>query len=470
MKNLNWIRGWLTLALVICASLFAIPAAFAATGPALQLSGIAVEKFKPKEQPNFWLAGLGIVGAASGSKLNQLREQHTELVNQANNLLEQTGSASWSKEKQAEFDSVMDQADSVKNQIDAHRRMQEEDRENNFKDIDDFKVKGKSEKSEARMAVDAFFRKKLEDRSPEEIAAIRNTMSTTTGSQGGYTVQTEIASVLIDALKDFGGMRREASQVTTAGGNDMSYPSSDGTAEVGELLTQNASSTSLDPSFGTVPVNAYKFGSKIIAIPMELLQDSAIDVEGFVFNRIRNRIGRVENQYFTTGTGTSQPNGIVTAASVGKIGTTGQTTSIIYDDLVDLEESIDYAYQEGGNRACWLISQALRKVVRKIKDTTGRPIWTPSYDAGIAGTKAEQLMGYDICINNDMPTPAANAKSLAFGDLSKYQIRDALDVVLYRWDDSAFTSKGQIGFMGIARAGGNLLDTAAVKLYQHSAT
>lgn len=466
MKQSNWMRGWLNLAIVIIASIFYVPAAFAMNSHS---SGPIWSSINQKS-PLGMEFGIGGIALAGIGRLKELREQHTELVNKAKNMLDQTGANSWSKEKQAEYDTILDEADRVGGLIENHRRLAEQEREEAFRDIDDFKANNNKKKSESSIAMDAFFRKKLEDRTPDEIAAIRNTMSTTTGSQGGYTVQTEVASTLIEALKDFGGMRREASQVTTAMGNDMSWPASDGTAEVGELVTQNTPSNDADTTFGTIPVTCYKFGSKIITIPIELLQDTTIDIEAFIFNRLRNRIGRIENQYFTTGTGTAEPKGLLTAASVGKIGTTGQTATIIYDDLVDVEESIDYAYQEGGNRSCWMMSQALRKVVRKIKDTTGRPIWTPSYDLSIVGAKAEQLLGYDVCINNDMPSPAANAKSLAFGDISKYLIRDAMDVTIFRFDDSTYMSKGQIGFLAWSRAGGNLLDTSSVKLYAHSAT
>jgi HK97 family phage major capsid protein len=80
------------------------------------------------------------------------------------------------------------------------------------------------------------------------------------------------------------------------------------------------------------------------------------------------------------------------------------------------------------------------------------------------------LLDYPVYINNDMPAPAASAKSVAFGNLSRYTIRDALQVTVRRLDDSTFLSKGQVGFLAWARSGGNLLDLGAVKLYQHSAT
>jgi HK97 family phage major capsid protein len=117
-----------------------------------------------------------------------------------------------------------------------------------------------------------------------------------------------------------------------------------------------------------------------------------------------------------------------------------------------------------------MFSQASRRVVRKIKDTAGRPIWTPSYDEGITSQTPDRLLGYPVYINNDMPTMAANAKSIAFGNFNRYLIRDAMDVTMFRFDDSAFMSKGQVGYLAWCRAGGNLLDLNSVKQYQNSAT
>nr|HQU63336.1 phage major capsid protein [Nitrosomonas sp.] len=207
---------------------------------------------------------------------------------------------------------------------------------------------------------------------------------------------------------------------------------------------------------------------KIIAVPIELLMDSQIDVEAFVRGRMQTRIGRITNQHFTTGTGTGQPRGVVTGSGAGKVGTTGQTTTVIYDDLVDLQESVDIAYQNGNER--FMFRQSMRAVVRKLKDGSSRPIWTPNYDLGASAGSPDLLLGTPVVINNDMPAPAANAKSIVFGDLSKYIIRDVMQVSMFRFTDSVYTSKGQVGFLAWMRAGGNLTDTAAVKHYQHSAT
>lgn len=402
--------------------------------------------------------------------MQALRERLSALNKEANHILAEKGAQTWTAEDQAKFDGLMDDAERTERQIAATKKMMDKEAEDNFRDAKPKKgADGKV--SDERRAYELFLRKSDRQLSQEEALLIRNTMSTTTGSEGGFTVQTEVAKSIIEALKSFGAMRRFAETITTSQGNDLSYPTTDGTSEEGEIIAQNTTATNADVTFGTRALTVYKFSSKVVAVPIELLQDSQIDVEALVKARLRTRIGRIQNRMFTSGTGTAQPTGLAVAASVGKVGTTGQTTTIIYDDLVDMIDSLDVAYTDEGDSPCrWMFPQTLRRTLRKIKDTAGRPIWMPSYDAGIVGGHTDMLLDYPVVINNDMPAPAANAKSLAFGQISKYMVRDAMAISLFRFDDSAYTKLGQVGFMAWARAGGNLMDLSAVKLYQHSAT
>jgi HK97 family phage major capsid protein len=399
--------------------------------------------------------------------IQALRERRNDLAKQANNQLANKGDAIWSPADKTAFDEIANQIDAVDSQIEATQRLLNLNAEQRFEDAPIVNPQD-TEKNSRRKVLDKLLRNGLSAMSKEEMAQIRNTMSVGTGNQGGYTVQSDVASDLVETIATYRGMRDEASRIVTASGGPLSYPTSDGSSEEGEIVAENASSASSDITFGTAPLNTFKFGSKIITVPIELLQDTSIDIIALINKRIRDRVGRIQNKKFTIGAGTTEPFGVTVSASVGKVGTTGQTVTFIYDDLIDLQESIDAAYDDGTQ--CFMMSQSARKVARKIKDTSGRPIWIPSYDASIAGGKCDQLLGADVCLNNHMPTPAANAKSIAYGQIGQYMIRDTLDVTIFRFEDSAYMSKGQVGFLAWARAGGNLLDTGAVKTYQHSAT
>ncbi|MFC5423036.1 phage major capsid protein [Bosea eneae] len=306
----------------------------------------------------------------------------------------------------------------------------------------------------------------------EDWEVVRNTMSTTTPSEGGYTVATDVATTVLDALKAFGGMRGVAGVISTSSGNPMSFPTSDGTAEEGEIVPENASASDADVSFGTAGLPVYKYSSKVVPVPFELLQDSSVDIEAFVRGRITTRLGRITNKHFTVGTGTGQPNGVITAAGIGVTAANGssQVTAITYDSLVDLQHSVDPAYREGGN-CRFMMNDSSVKVVRKIKDTNGRPIFVPGYEETSPGGAPDRLLGNPITVNQNMAAMAASARSIAFGDFKHYAIRDVMAVEMFRFTDSAYTKKGQVGFLAWMRSGGNLLDVGgAVKVFINAAS
>ncbi|KFE51128.1 phage major capsid protein [Pseudomonas syringae] len=402
--------------------------------------------------------------------IQALRERRNGMAVEARKLMDDTKDQKWTAEHQTKYDNLTGEISDIDGRIAREQKVLDLAAENHF--VDNSQRDGKKANDDPLSDVkifDAWTRRGEKGLSAEQAVKLYNTMSTTTGSEGGYTVPALVAASLIDSLKLFGGMRATSELLTTAAGNALSFPTTDGTTEIGEILAENAQATGSDPVFGTVGLNVFKYSSKIITVPIELLQDSSVDIEAFIRKRIIQRIGRITNQNFTTGTGTGQPRGIVTAASSGKVAATGQTLTVTYDDLIDLLESVDEAYQLGGN-CKFMFSQSIRKVLRKLKDTAGRPIWTPGYEAGITAGAPDLLVGKEVALNNDMPVPAANAKSIIYGDLSKYIIRDAMQVNLMRFDDSAYASKGQVGFLAFVRSGGNLVDSSAVKYFQHSAT
>jgi HK97 family phage major capsid protein len=207
------------------------------------------------------------------------------------------------------------------------------------------------------------------------------------------------------------------------------------------------------------------YTSKLVRVSLQLLNDNAFDLESWLAGVLGRRIGRAQNQHFTTGTGTAQPEGVQTNAVIGKTGATGQTTSVTYDDLIDLIHSVDPAYRNSG-RAQFMLNDASLSAARKLKDGQNRPLWEPSIQVGTP----DGLLGYGYTINQDMPVMAANAKSIMFGDFyAGYLIRDVQDVQLLRLAER-YADYLQVGFLAFARTDGTPQDTAAYRAYRNSAT
>ena len=402
------------------------------------------------------------------TKIQALRENRAELARQFKGLLESTGDAPLSKEQKEKLDDWTDQIGRIDDTLSAMQRLAEMESDKQIADVT--KLAPGQAAGRGNQLLQKWLRGGDKALTAEEWHEIRNTMSTTTAGEGGYTVQTDVAKSIADALKAYGGVREVADVIRTEGGNPLKFPASDGTSETGEMIAENTTATGADPSFTEVALNVYKFSSKIAAVPIELLQDSAVDIEAFVMNRLTTRLGRITNSYFTTGTGSSQPKGVVAAATEGKVGTTGQATSIIYDDLVDLVHSVDPAYRNLG-RARFMMNDGSVKIIRKLKDDASRPIWVPGYEAGITQGVPDTLLGYPVSVNQAMAVMAANAKSILFGDFSFYKVRDVMNMTLFRFTDSAYAKLGQVGFLMWMRSGGTLVDVGgALRYYANSAS
>jgi len=286
---------------------------------------------------------------------------------------------------------------------------------------------------------------------------------TTTG--GGYMIARQFSNELERAMLWYGGMIGTGRVIDTATGAPLDWPTSDDTTNTGRLLAINTAATQTGFTVGVVVFDAYKYSSDSVLVPVELMQDSAFDIDSLVGAMLGERLGRILNNHLTIGTGVSQPNGVVTASFLGKTGTTGQTTAVIYDDLVDLVYSVDRNYR--GN-AKFMMADASVAKIRKLKDSQNLPIWQAG--SPTAG-EPDLLLGYPIIINNDVPVMAANAKSILFGDFSKYIVRRVKDITLLRLNER-YAESHQVGFLAFARFDGDLIDagTHPIRHYANSAT
>jgi HK97 family phage major capsid protein len=404
-----------------------------------------------------------------------MREKRVTIASEAQAILTtaETEKRALSAEENVAFDKAHTEIEELRGQIERVERQESVEREMNAsKGRQTVENRGSQaatddeEKIERRnQAFNQFIRGGTDGVAPENREALTELRAQGLGnSAGGYTVAPAFYNHLEEGLLAFGGMRQVSTIIATETGATMPMPTENDTGNVGAILAENAAVSEVDVTFGIVNLGAYKYSSKSVLISLELLQDSAFDMNSFLARKLAERIARIQNAHFTTGTGSSQPNGIVTAATVGKTGATGQTSSVIYDDLVDTLHSVDPAYREGSQ---WMMHDSSLKIIKKLKDSQGHPLWQPS----LIASQPDTLLGYGIQINQQMAVMAANAKSIAFGQLSKYFIRDVKGITVVRLAER-YADFGQVGFLAFARADGNLLDagTHPVSLYVNSAT
>lgn len=278
-----------------------------------------------------------------------------------------------------------------------------------------------------------------------------STLSSTSPEDGNYLIANEAMGPLERALLAFGGMRQASTIVRTQTGANYPIPTNNDTGNKGRLVAEGVIATKKDPAFGQLVLNSYRFSSNEILVSLELLQDSNENLAALIGSLCGEQIGRILNDYFTTGSGSSQPNGIVTASTAS--GTQLAAKTPTYAELVATEHAVDPEYRNG---AAWMFHDTMFAEIKKITDaSTGRPIWLPNMVQGAPDT----ILGYPYFINQSMAVAAASgaAKALLFGNLKKYIIRDVRDITLFRLDE-LYAEYYQAAFVAFSRHDGDLLD------------
>lgn len=267
---------------------------------------------------------------------------------------------------------------------------------------------------------------------------------------GGYTCPPEFVTRVESALKAFAGIRQtRATILRTSTGNDIPMPTSDDTSNKGERIGENKAVSEKDIEFGAKVLRAYIYSSRMVRASLVFLQDTAIaNVEGWLTDRLGERIGRKFADDSINATGNNEPEGLASVTVLGKQG--GSQTKIKYDELVDLEHSIDPAYRRQSE---FLLGDGLLRELKKLKDGEGRPLWV----AGVAVREPDRILGYPYAVCMEIPNPAAGGITAYFGDFSKFHIRDVQAMQLLRLSER-YAEFLQVAFLLFTRHDCMLLD------------
>lgn len=290
---------------------------------------------------------------------------------------------------------------------------------------------------------------------------IENRAQTTSSTAGGYTVPTELQAELIRTIAIWGPMYdgNVIRELVTTGGNAFPFPTINDTANTGVAGTEGTTLTddgTADAAFGQKQLDAFSFNTKWIRVSKELADDSILVMETVLGELLGERLGRLANAQLTTGTGSSAPNGIVTATSAGK--TAASTTVFTADEIIDLEHSIDAAYR-GAPSFGFMFHDTVLAAIRKLKDGQGNYLWTAgNYQQGVPAT----INGRRFYINNAMASAFTTGQKLILaGDFKKYFVRKVGAPLIGAIQDKDFWPG--FGIAGWIRFDGELMDAAAIK-------
>lgn len=413
--------------------------------------------------------------------LKEMQEKREKLVTQARAALDEitkNTDESRSAELEARHDAIMVEFDALEARIKREERMASieaasEQRSTARRPIGpDTEQRGEGGGDEPTIEYRHVFAKVLcgaevSELEPEERAILRagvakfeqRVQTVGTNSAGGYTVPTTLMTEIVRVMKDWGPMFDEdvARVLNTPSGNPMTLPTVDDTAKTPEAHTEGAALTDdggKDVELGQKVLNAYAFDTEFIQWSWELDMDSVFDMELLLASLLGERLARLGNKQLTTGTGSSAPNGIVTASTLGK--TAAAAAAIAADELIDLQHSVNAAYRRSP-KCRWQFADTTLAAIRKLKDGDGNYLWQMG-DVKVGAP--DLLLGKPYSVNDDIAPIGAAAKAVIFGDHSKYFVRKVGPIVVGVLRERFWPN---LGIAGLMRFDGELADTAAVK-------
>lgn len=341
----------------------------------------------------------------------------------------------------------------------------------------------RGETPEARAYRSAFAGWMRRSRDPESITALNNAgkaleqrstlAATTTGAAGGFALPEQIAAQIARLSVDISPIRQIARVVTVGTSDYKELFDTNGAAFewVGETGTRSQTNTpdlaEVAPTFGTASARP--------RATEESLDDLFFDVENWLITSAAEAIAAGEGAAFVGGNGTNRPTGflsgptpVTTVDASRAFGTlqyvaSGQAAALptSADTMLDMVYSLRARYRAN---ARWVAQKATLASVRKYKGTDGQYLWQPSLVVG----QPDMFLGYPITEAEDMPSVAANAFPLAFGDFREgYLIADRVGMRITRDD---ITLPGFVQFYIRRRVGGRLRNTQAIKLLKIAAS
>jgi len=274
------------------------------------------------------------------------------------------------------------------------------------------------------------------------------------------TVPKSFFDQVFDVARLVGPMLDVGQRINTTSGEDITIP----TLTAYSTATLKAAGSALaesEPTYSSITLGAYKYGL-LIPVSNELIADAGFDISAHLAEQAGNGLGYAVNAALTTGTGSSQPNGVVTAAGSGITGGTGVTGAFTADNLIDLQYQLDGAARRLPGVAYMATGSSIG-AMRKLKDDAGQYL----YQVNVG--QPDTFAGYSVIENPGMAAAGTGAKSVLFGHMPSYKVRVAGGVQVATSTDYAFNTDSTV-FRVLMRVDGDLTHASHIKYFQGGAS
>jgi len=359
-------------------------------------------------------------------------------------------------EEMTRWNQLDDEQEALKKEVDMLRKQEILDQEEEVR-MDGVEKATGSDPEKRKEAQSLAFRsylmrgeQKLTAKELEILTERRTDQTVGTTTQGGFLVPEGFKAELDKAMLPYIAMFNFARILNTNTGNDIPWPMMNDTTNKGELLSEASTFNAQAIAFTSQTLKSYMFDSKVVTVSYQLLQDSALPIEQIVAEALAERIGRILNQYFTTGTGSSQPEGVTyNASDSGEVSLIAGPTR---DNIVGLYHSLNADYRKNGT---FMFEDSIMKALKLLEIGTAdaRPLWQPSMRVG----EPDTIEGRPYIINDEMASLGSGETIMLFGDFKKFIIRMATDFTLIRLNE-LYAANFTVGFVGFQRASSHMIN------------
>jgi HK97 family phage major capsid protein len=313
------------------------------------------------------------------------------------------------------------------------------------------------------------FMKKGEHTNGQAFRIEKKAMSVISDPDGGFMVTSDMSGRTVQKIFETSPMRQIASvQAISTDALEGDYDLDEASSGwVGELSSRPETSTPTMKKWRIPVFEQYAMPK----VTQRLLDDANFNPEEWLSGKVADKFARVENDAFTNGDGVNKPRGFLTYPAGTTLPTqieqknSGTNGAPVADTLIDLVYLLKGYYRNAS--AQFLMNRLTQAAVRKLKDSQNQYLWSPTQPTGgLTAGQAGTLLGFGVTEAPDMPVPATNSLSIAFGNFKEgYQIVDRTGIRILR---DPYTSKGFILFYTTKRVGGDVVNHEAIKIYKFS--
>lgn len=299
-------------------------------------------------------------------------------------------------------------------------------------------------------AFDRYCRKGLEGLQPDE----KKALTVSNDSTGGYLAPPEYVRELLKTITEISPIRTIA-RVRSTGARSIQIPKRDGQFSAQWVSESGTRSETTGYSVGLEELPAHEMYA-LVDISEQDLEDTVFDLEAEMQSEFAEQFAKAEGTAFVSGDSVGKPHGFMDHSGVGHVNS-GTADAVTADGLISLVHNIKSDYTRNGT---FVFNRATLASIRKLKDTAGQYVFQTGMMLG--GNMVNTILGHPYVEATDMPSEAANAFPVAFGDFRRaYMIVDRVNLAVLR-DPFTQATTGNVRYIARKRVGGQVVQKEAI--------